>query len=26
LILTFAAMQLIAAGIFFFLTKDPCKL
>ena len=25
LILTFAAMQLIAAAIFFFLTKDPCS-
>lgn len=25
LILTFAAMQLIAAAIFFFLTKDPCR-
>lgn len=25
LILTFAAMQLIAATIFFFLTKDPCR-
>ena len=25
LILTFASMQLIAAAIFFFLTKDPCR-
>jgi MFS transporter, DHA1 family, inner membrane transport protein len=25
LILTFAAMQLIAAAIFFFLTQDPCR-
>jgi DHA1 family inner membrane transport protein len=26
LILTFAAMQLIAAAVFFFLTKDPCRM
>jgi predicted MFS family arabinose efflux permease len=26
LILTFAATQLIAAAIFFFLTKDPCRM
>jgi predicted MFS family arabinose efflux permease len=25
LIFTFAAMQLIAAAVFFFLTKDPCR-
>ena len=25
-IYTFAAMQLIAAAIFFFLTKDPCRM
>jgi len=25
LILTFALLQLIAAAVFFFLTKDPCK-
>jgi DHA1 family inner membrane transport protein len=26
LILTFAAMQLIAAAVFFFLTEDPCRM
>jgi DHA1 family inner membrane transport protein len=26
LILAFAAMQLIAAAVFFFLTKDPCRM
>lgn len=26
LILTFATMQLIAAAVFFFLTKDPCRI
>lgn len=26
LILTFASMQLIAAAVFFFLTKDPCRM
>jgi predicted MFS family arabinose efflux permease len=26
LILTFAAMQLISAAVFFFLTKDPCRM
>ena len=26
LIFTFAAMQLIAASVFFFLTKDPCRM
>jgi len=26
LILTFATMQLISAAIFFFLTKDPCRM
>ena len=26
LILTFATMQLISAAVFFFLTKDPCRM